>query len=327
MLNNSTLYQHLPPLRPKRARLETQAMTLLDQLFPQEVVKMDISLFNSTPNLDHLTGVYCSALAGIFLGNQARKNKESKKSFLFSYQFLKQQQLQLCKNRFDETSGLLFLLDPKESLLPEASYWETVKKQPIAEPAFLSLMVWSLEQLIFLGGQLEDDVSELSEYLEVLTYSINEQLWDEEYGIYFPKNLSSGQIILNDSIGGLFPLLADIPDQEQAEALYRTLANNFVQGQHFYFPTECVLDGQEIRMVDPLINYLLFHGLLRYEFTTTAQALRQHTQHLVDHFGPQRWYDSKRTLAKLEAPLTPDSNMERLLKHFFAVDLVHYSNQ
>lgn len=326
MSSNSISNEHLLQLSTEQQSLEAKAVAWLDQAFSLDAAPSNPFLVSTVSNKDTLTGVYCSVLASIFLGNHFRKAANPKDQFLISYQKLKQAQLKLCQTRFDEASGLLFLVAPEESLLPKASYWSTAKNQTIAEPAFLSLMAWSLEQLIFMGGQLKDDVSELSNYLEVLTYSINEQLWDEEYGIYFPKNLSSGKMILSDSIGGLFPLLADIPDQEQAEALYRTLANNFVQGQHFYFPTESVLDGSETRMVDPLVNYLLFFGLTRYEFNTTAQALQQHTQHLVDHYGPQRSYDSKRTLPKIESPSLPNTAIHQLLQHFFKADLVHYSN-
>lgn len=326
MSSNSISNKHLLQLSTEQQSLEAQAVAWLDQVFLLDTAPSNPFLVSTMSNKDILTGVYCSVLISIFLGNHFRKGIRPKNQFLLSYQKLKKIHLELCQKRFDEASGLLFLVAPEESLLPKASYWSTAKNQTIAEPAFLSLLVWSLEQLIFMGGQLKDDISELSNYLEVITYSINEQLWDEEYGIYFPKNLSNGNRILSDSIGGLFPLLADIPDQEQAEALYRTLANNFVQGQHFYLPTESVLDGNETRMVDPLVNYLLFLGLTRYEFNTTAQALRQHTQHLVDHYGPQRSYDSKRTLPTIESPPLPNTTIHQLLQHFFKADLMHYSN-
>lgn len=326
MSSNSISNEHLLQLSIEQQSLEALAVAWLDQTFLQHTATTDTLLVSTMSNEDILTGVYCSALVSIFLGNHFHSGIKPKNQFLISYQKLKNAHLDFCQKRFDEASGLLYLVAPEESLLPKATYWSSAENQTIAEPAFLSLMVWSLEQLIFIGGQLQEDVSELSNYLEVLTYSINEQLWDEEYGIYFPKNLSNGKRIWSDSIGGIFPLLADIPDQEQAEALYRTLANNFVQGQHFYFPTECVLDGSETRMVDPLINYLLFFGLTRYEFTSTAQALRQHTQHLVDHFGYQRSYDSKRTLPKIESPSLPNTAIHQLLQHFFQADLVHYSN-
>ncbi|GAB5551499.1 MAG: hypothetical protein Sapg2KO_10900 [Saprospiraceae bacterium] len=326
MSNNPFSNKHLLNLTVKHQSLEASAFNSLDQVLLQDNTADKLFLTDTISNKDILTGIYCSVLASIFLGQHFRKKTRPKDQFSFSYQKLKDHHLELCQKRFDESSGLLFLISPEESLLPKASYWGSAKNQTIAEPAFLSLMICGLEQLLFIGGQLNEDVSQLSDYLEVLTYSMNEQLWDDEYGIYFPKNISTDKIILSDSIGGLFPLLADIPDQEQAEALYRTLANNFVQGQHFYFPTESVLDGHETRMVDPLVNYLLFLGLTRYEFNTTAQALRQHTRHLVDHYGPQRSYDSKRNLSKINTESSPNPVIDRLLEDFFQADLIHYSN-
>jgi hypothetical protein len=306
--------------------LERLTLQLLVMDAPMEAPLLDILLKKPASKGDHLTGVYCSALTGIFSGNRFRAIPPSQEEALVLFEKLKAWHLALFEFRFDEVSGLLYLLAAEESVLPKASYWTDQKEPKLAEPAFLSLIAWSLELLIHLGGSLKQDISLVSEYLEVLVYSMNEQLWDDEYGLYFPKNLSTGNIILTDSIGGLFPLLADIPDQDQAEAMYRTLSNNFVQGKHFYFPTECVIDGTETKMVDPLVNYLMFFGLTRFEFSATAKALRQHTEYLIEHYGYQRSFDSKRELSDAPTEKVQSKMIETLHNHFLQAKLTHYSN-
>lgn len=307
-------------------QLENSMLQVLDKNIPVDHSFLPFLLTKPGSKIDHLPGLYCSVLASVFLENRLRGHSLLSENDLKVFTELKEWHITLLKSRFDEVSGLLYLLDPKESVLSKASYWTDSEDNKLAEPAFLSLIIWSLELLILLGGHFKQDVSILSEYLEVLVYSMNEQLWDEEYGIYFPKNLSTNQLILTDSIGGLLPLLADIPSQDQAEAMYRTLSSNFVQGKHFYFPTECVVDGMENRMIDPIINYLLFFGLIRFEFSATAKALKQHTEYLVEYYGYQRSYDSKRDYNKNLKTTTPVNSIQLLFQHLFEAEEYHYTN-
>lgn len=266
-------------------------------------------------------------LAGIFLGRANRKHSFPSEILRPVFAGLSAKILTLIDARFEESSGLVYIEHAWESPLTEADFWPQGSTK-IADPGFLALLVHALENLIQIGGQVEQDVQELSTYYELLTFSINDTLWNDEYGMYFPFDLDAHQMIVSDSIGGLLFWLADVPDQDQAEAMYQTLANNFVHPKHYYFPTSCVLDGRESAQVDLLINYLLYFGLIRFEFGPTAKALRLHTQYLVEEYHCQPTFNSSR-FPKKPAETKPSTTTFHsvLWEDFSQVSPIHYSNQ
>ncbi|HKK73574.1 MAG TPA: hypothetical protein VJ953_00770 [Saprospiraceae bacterium] len=266
-------------------------------------------------------------LAAIFLGQTHRQHQFPPAKLELIYTDLAVKTIQLIRERWEEESGLLYLYGPKESLLSESDFWPKGSHTRIAGPCFLALTIHALENLIALGGQLNKDIQELSQYYELLIYGVNEHLWNEAYGTYFPFDLNKKEQIISDSIGGLLFWIVDVPDQEQAEAMYRTLANNFVHPQHYYFPTACVNTDGQSRKVDLLINYLLFYGLCRFDFGATAKALRQHTQYLVEEYGSRALYDSNRHPKQRVPEKTNEVFPTQLWQVLRQASLQHYSNQ
>ena len=47
----------------------------------------------------------------------------------------------------------------------------------------------------------------------------------------------------------------------------------------------------------PQMNWLLYHGLLRYEFASTAAIVRQDLLDLVDRLGFHEYFDPRRAVA------------------------------
>lgn len=266
-------------------------------------------------------------LAAIFLGQSHRQHQFPTAKLGPIYTDLSVKTIQLIRERWEEESGLLYLYGATESLLSESDFWPKGSPTKIADPCFLALSIHALENLIALGGQLNQDIQELSQYYELLIYGVNEHLWNEEYGIYLPFDRNKKEQIISDSLGGLLFWIADVPDQEQAEAMYRTLANNFVHPEHYYFPSQCVLDNGQSRKVDLLLNYLLFFGLTRFDFGATAKALRQHTQYLVEDYGPRASFDSSRNSSASSDKLPDLLFQQQLWDHFKQLPLTHYSNQ
>ena len=230
--------------------------------------------------------------------------------------------LRLCEQRNYLDSGLPLLLNSQESLLPDANFWVNHPKTPLLDSSFLALTAKALEVLIKQGNEFALDLEELSIWNELLPYSMNEYLWNEEYGLYLPLNSISGQQIENDSIAGLLPLLGSIADQEQAEAMYRCLAMNFVHPLHFYFPTACTEPGHQAKTLDLFINYLLYQGLLRYEFTATAVALKKQT---LDDEHPVL---SRFSLREMTLPQSTENNCAQLIQEAFRTyPSIHFSNR
>lgn len=213
-------------------------------------------------------------------------------------------QLSLYRERDVGDDGLPCLWYPTESLLPQAPYWESMEQADgrwaVQEPLFLALLTWANESLLYLLQLTKGQSVELAEWQELTVYSMNELLWDTEYGIYLPRDLTCGDTVLSGSLGGVVPLVAEIASQDQAEAMRSILQANFLEDTHYFFPTTSVFNqdmqpaGVDAGALDPVLNWLLFFGLLRYDFDDLAIHLRNNMLDLVGEYGFYRYYESER---------------------------------
>ena len=213
-------------------------------------------------------------------------------------------QLTLYRQRDLSADGLPCLFDPQESLLPGAPYWESMEKKAgqlaVQEPLFLALISWANESLLYLAQCTGLQGHELLEWQELTTHSMNEQLWDTEYGIYLPADLTTGDTVLSSSLAGVVPLVAAVADQDQAEAMRGILQANFLEDTHYFFPTSSVFNQSmapnliDAGALDPFLNWLLFFGFLRYDFDDLAIHLRNNMLELLGEYGFYRYYESER---------------------------------
>ncbi|MEO0341558.1 MAG: hypothetical protein AAF242_20405 [Bacteroidota bacterium] len=138
--------------------------------------------------------------------------------------------------------------------------------------------------------------------------------------------MSKKRLIVNNSIGGILPLLADLPSQEQAEAIYKALSINFVHGQFGYFPSECVETGKEERVIDSMANFLLLDGLSRFEFAATAKALQKQMADLHQQFGPLEAFPALKVNPKLSGEEVKADWVDSMVKAVKQDSLLHFSN-
>jgi len=274
-----------------------------------------------------VTHLYYWPLGAILFGRAYQEYGISPDAGLALFRSLSAKIKTILSSRWDTTTGLIFIQDPTESLLPDSDFWAQARRQRIADPAFLALLIHAIENLIVVGGAWQQDLRELIQYNELLIHSTNEYLWNETYGTYFPYDLEQNEQIVSDSIAGLLCWIADLPDQTRAEAMYRTLANNFVHPQHFYFPTNCVTAADQYRSVSLLVNYLLFFGLTRFDFGPTAHALRQHSQFLVEAYGVQPLFSSLRHPQTTTVADTDSRFLHSLWQDYQKLPLRHFSNR
>jgi len=170
----------------------------------------------------------------------------------------------------------------------------------VQEPIFLALLSWANESLLYLMGRTKIKTPELTEWQELTVYSMNELLWDTEYGIYLPRDYTCGDTVLSGSLGGVVPLIAEIATQDQAEAMRSILQANFLEDSHYYFPTNSIFNQNmeataiDAGGLDPVLNWLLFFGLLRYDFDDLAIYLRNDMLNLIGEYGFYRYYESER---------------------------------
>lgn len=178
----------------------------------------------------------------------------------------------------------------------------------VQDPCFNALLIYSNDCLIKIAELLGEDVSELIGWNELAIYSMNEKLWNEESGRYDAWDLKKDQRMPSLSVGGLIPMLANVPDQDQAESMLKTLlGEGFIgpddQPLHLC-PTYSFMGAEfnpEKYWRGPVwvnINWLLYHGLLNYDFKETAEQIKTETLSLLDQHGFYEYFDPNKNETK-----------------------------
>jgi len=99
-----------------------------------------------------------------------------------------------------------------------------------ADVGLMSLYILDCQSLSDLAGALgkHDIQAELEERARVYSAKL-ETLWNEEFGLYLNKNLITGEFSYRLSPTLFYPLIAGVPDQQQAKRMI---------DEHFYNPDE-----------------------------------------------------------------------------------------
>ena len=257
---------------------------------------------------------------------QEMEDKKQARQFVKKYiDKLIQSHVYWYEHRDIEEDGLVSIFHPIESLLPDSCAWDEPlmawkKRKQIEEndlssqlftrqenvilasgnataewavkdPVINTLLCWSNEALIAMGKFIRKNVSEIIQWNELALYSMNEQLWDEEYGIYRGYDLNTKELPLSGSIGGLIPLLAGIPVQEQAEAMLGALRLNFEKADFYKLASNSLYaDATQIEKpgrgaMSLLMNWFLFQGLSRFDLIDFAEQVKKDTMTLVTEYG------------------------------------------
>jgi hypothetical protein len=224
-----------------------------------------------------------------------------------------------------EQDGLVAIVHPIESLIPYSCAWDEsllswkkrgahqeddlfsslLKRQQdllasggnpekewaIKDPVVNTLLCWSNEAMIAMGKLIRRDISEIIQWNELACYSMNEELWDEEYGIYRGYDLNTQNLPLSGSLGGFLPLLGGIPVQEQAEAMLGALRLNFEKPEYYKLASNSLYaDATNIELpgrgaLSLLFNWLLYQGLSRFDLIDFAYQIKRDTLSLVNEYG------------------------------------------
>lgn len=151
---------------------------------------------------------------------------------------------------------------------------------------------------------------EQQEYLEhakKLAKQINDVFWDDKDGFYYDRNEKTGKSIRVKSAAAFFTLWAGVAPKDHARRLIKEhllnpkefwlnypVASYARTEPEFYEGTrrgECNWEGNTwIPM-----NYMIFHGLIRYGFTEAAKELADRTQQMAlkKNAVTREYYDSE----------------------------------
>lgn len=171
----------------------------------------------------------------------------------------------------------------------------------IQDPYLNALLSLSNTFLLQMGQYLRHDVRELMEYQELTVFAANDKLWNPEYGIYCSYDQNLQQTVLSGSLSGWMPLISPIPDQSYAESMRLSFEANFLHEDYFLSASNSIygnrtvftaLNKGALHLWD---NWLLYQGLLRFDFDDLARQVRIDSMDLVSEYGFHLFFHPQRS--------------------------------
>jgi neutral trehalase len=122
---------------------------------------------------------------------------------------------------------------------------------------------------------------------------INSLMWDNEDGFYYDIDKNEERVPIK-SIGGYWPLLAEIPNDEKAERIIEKLQDPRYFGTPHPFPSLAVSEkafdehGRGFRgSVYPHLNFMVIKGLERYQrWDLARECAIKHLYFMLDSMSP-----------------------------------------
>lgn len=165
-----------------------------------------------------------------------------------------------------------------------------------------AVLIRSNQSLIRIGKRFGFDIGEIEEWQAAAKPRFSEKLWNEDLATYVVYDLRGEKQVVHKEIGGLSALYAEIPDQARAERLKQYLQNLHEKG--FYicpsFDVESPLFDSKRYWRGPIwpqMNWMIYHGLLKYGFEETAKIVKNDLIELVSNLGYYEYFESQKTVA------------------------------
>lgn len=169
----------------------------------------------------------------------------------------------------------------------------------IQDVLFNSLLIRSNEGIIQLAGLLGEDSSEIKMWNKKTIDALNQKCWNETDGFYYDYDLKNEKQIPIKVSNGFMPLFAGACSQQQAEILKDNLMHSFKSG-NYILCSSCAVDEPSFNPVKywrgPVwinVNWMLYHGLKRYGFTTEAAQVKRDTLYLIEQTGFYEYFDPR----------------------------------
>ena len=198
-----------------------------------------------------------------------------------------------------------------ESGMPDSPVFDDAIFNPqshmleLASVGLISLYIADCKNLAEIAGVLgkTSDKQELLDRAEKYSISLN-KLWDDETGIYRDRDLITGQFTAHLSPTHFYPLLAGVPDKEQAE---RMINEHLLNPDEFFgeylIPSIArnapgFSDNSHNRgRISGIMNFLVYLGLKNYDFPEVSKMFADKSANLV----MKQWIKDRRVYESYNA--------------------------
>ena len=176
----------------------------------------------------------------------------------------------------------------------------------VQDPLFNSLLVASNNSLIRLGEKLGKKrmVAQLQAWNALTLAHFHQKLYDEEKKAYVYYDLRNDAVLSEVSSSSFAPLFAKIPSEKTAKEMIRHhLDGGQFSGKHHEYYL-CASFDPTHENFDPKrywrgpvwvnLNWILYHGLKAYGYTSLAARLKADTLHLIETYGFYEYFDPRK---------------------------------
>ncbi len=173
----------------------------------------------------------------------------------------------------------------------------------VQDPLFNTMLIKSNQSLIELYkiiGNNEEKIQQLEVWQAKSIKSFNDKLFNEELGAYVHYDLRNNKPLNYVSSSSFAALYAGIPSKERAQVLVSTMMEKF-GNEHQYL---CASFDPTSERYNPKkywrgpvwinVNWILYNGLKKYEFTQIAERVKNDSITLVEKYGFYEYFDARK---------------------------------
>ena len=173
----------------------------------------------------------------------------------------------------------------------------------VQDPLFNAMLIKSNEALIELYGLIgnnQEKQKTLTQWQKKSIQTFNDKLFDPKLGAYVHYDLRNKKAIRHICSSSFSPLFANIPDNERAKILVKTMLDKFGGDDKYlcasFDPTNERFNPKKYWRGPVWINmnWMLYYGLKNYHFNTEANRVKNDSVELIERDGFFEYFDCRK---------------------------------
>lgn len=166
-----------------------------------------------------------------------------------------------------------------------------------------AILIKSNDSLIQIAKDLKLDAKQIEEWQQLSRSNYDKKFWNEELGMYVGYDLRNKKQMLHKEIGGIMPIFAQIPDQPKANRINKHLRD--ISDKGYYLCPSYDVDSPEFDSkrywrgpIWPQMNWMIYHGLLKYSFNDTAALVKSDLNTLIHKLGFFEYFEAQKDVVE-----------------------------